>query len=99
MRQLLGTRGGRGVTRGREGLIGDGGEDRAVVLGVLLLLLLLLLAASGGRHRGLGGEFRVQIFVKVGLAVGEVGLGRRALLGGMPQADVDLDVGLVYLVE
>ena len=38
-------------------------------------------------------------FVKVGLAVGEVGLGRRALLGGMPQADVDLDVGLVYLVE
>ena len=91
MRQLLSTRGGRGVTRGREGLIGDGGEDRAVVLGVLLLLLLLLLAASGGRHRGLGGEFRVQIakFVKVGLAVGEVGLGRRALLGGMPQADVD----------
>ena len=88
MRQLLSTRGGRGVTRGREGLIGDGSEDRAVVLGDLLLLFL---AASGGRHRGLGGEFRVQIakFVKVGLAVGEVGLGRRALLGGMPQADVD----------
>ena len=89
MRQLLSTRGGRGVTRGREGLIGDSSEDRAVVLGDLLLLLLL--AASGGRHRGLGCEFRVQIakFVKVGLAVGEVGLGRRALLGGMPQADVD----------
>ena len=90
MRQLLSTRGGRGVTRGREGPIGDGSEDRAVVLGALLLLLLLL-TASGGRHRGLGGEFRVQIakFVKVGLAVGEVGLGRRALLGGMPLADVD----------
>ena len=71
--------------RDREGLIGDGSENRVVVL-----LLLLLLAASGGRHRGLGCEFRVQIakFVKVGLAVGEVGLGRRALLGGMPQADV-----------